>query len=401
MLVTFNLILFATFPWSGGGQGALDVMDILFGLLVGAALSWMILGRRSRARTEPSSLESLARTLDVGVILLSSSGELEYANRRAESLLGGADLDAMRTILRRLHPMLAPALRALELSPDSRPAIEIEIPIGGLSRRLNLELLRIGTGGERTVAALVRERAALPALEADARLTAYVRTLARVHRAFAHEIRAPLNAMVLNLELLSLAADGRSDLEAGNARRSYLEVIKSELRRLTGMLETLLSHFQFSCNMMEPFDLRDLIRDLERLLDPYCRQNRVQLRISNPDQSIMIDRDRDAIQQALSMVVIETLEGMPEGETLELSLATDGRTATVTGSGAGAEVRPAIAGGSAASDGFPSESNHVGRDAARAVVDSLGGRMRVGTGMSPGHGFEIELPLVVAHDRGL
>ena len=399
MLVTFNLILFAKLPWTGGGPGTRDVMDILFGLLVGAAVAGILLARRSAPPRQPSSLEALARALDVGVIFLTASGEPEYANRPAGTLLGGADLDAMRNILRRLHPMLAPALQTLERNPDSRPSIEIEIPIDGGFRRLNLELLRIGTGGESAVIALVRDRAAPPALEADARLAAYVRALARVHRAFAHEIRAPLNSMVLNLELLSIAADGASDPEAGNARRRYLEVIKGELQRLIGMLETLLSHFQFSCNIMEPFDLRDLIRDLERLLGPYCRQNRVQLRISSPDQAIMIDRGRDAIQQALSMVVIETLEGMPEGGTLELSLATDGRTATVTGSGAGAEVRLGLPDGSSAPDGIRGESNRaVGRNTARAVLDSLGGRMRVGTGMPPGYGFEIELPVVAAHD---
>src|SRR4030095_2656404 len=89
---------------------------------------------------------------------------------------------------------------------------------------------------------LLRERMALDALETDLLLASQLRALSRVYRAVTHELKAPLNAMVLNLDRLQVALRRGEGAAEAEKTQGYVDVLREELERLDRSLLGLLAH---------------------------------------------------------------------------------------------------------------------------------------------------------------
>src|SRR5262249_57892748 len=108
------------------------------------------------------------------------------------------------------------------------PSLLLEVPGGG-GRRVHAELHRLESGSGEDHLVLLSDARAMDALEADARLLRQLEGLARVYRTMAHEIKAPLSAMMINLDLLreSLVRAPQPDRET--APQQYVQVLRDEL----------------------------------------------------------------------------------------------------------------------------------------------------------------------------
>lgn len=115
-------------------------------------------------------------------------------------------------------------------------------------------------------------------LERDAReerasRLAYVGTLAS---GLAHEIRSPLNAIRLNLDLL------REDTGAVSAEKreefaKRLELITREVDGLQNLLTEFLTFAKPPQLEMLPTDLNQLLLDMQQFIEPACRQRHIQI----------------------------------------------------------------------------------------------------------------------------
>jgi C4-dicarboxylate-specific signal transduction histidine kinase len=68
----------------------------------------------------------------------------------------------------------------------------------------------------------------------------------------------------------------------------------------------------------EELDARDLLGDVERLLRPQARVQRVALSLSLGEEPLPLVAQRDRLKQALVNVAINALEAMTEGGALAL-----------------------------------------------------------------------------------
>ena len=236
----------------------------------------------------------------------------------------------------------------------------------------------------------IRSDAAQRDFEADLRLAGYLRALSRVNVATAHDIRGPLNAMVLNLELLEVALTRDPESDIGVRRDRYVGVIREEVKRLHHMIESFLTQTRLTDDTIEPFDLRLVVRDLEALLDPHCRRNYVRIGISVPDAAATIVGSRDALKQATLPLVIHVVDCLPGGGELHLSLESGERAAILTVAGTRSDSPHELA------DGTPPTRTAQEADAGvamiRSVVTAHGGQFRIPPGQ-PMIRYEIELPL--------
>ncbi len=193
--------------------------------------------REQRSQTH-RRLSALMKVMDVGVLVLGSNLELDFANARARELLGcngPAELERRWDGLRR---MLAESLRSQET--DAR--IDLELPVNGRSGRLRFEVYQLNEDEWEGHLVVVKSRESIDALEEELRLAIQMRGFARFYMAFAHDLRAPLNAMVMNLELLADTLRATSNGDAGIRERQerYIAVLKEEIARLDRYLHTLL-----------------------------------------------------------------------------------------------------------------------------------------------------------------
>lgn len=149
----------------------------------------------------------------------------------------------------------------------------------------------------------------------DRRLADRMRSLARLHRHNAHDLRSPLNAMVVNLELLGDAVEpGASggDLEA--RRRRYVGVLKEELGRLSRHLAAWLAHTAPPDAAMRDFDAVPLVEELALVLEPRTRKQGTELELDLPPEPVEAHGPRDRVRQLLLALAVRALDDLAGDE---------------------------------------------------------------------------------------
>jgi len=351
---------------------------------------------RERSSQAQRRISALADFIDVGVLLLGADRKVEFANATARELFGctnAADFEerwsSMRTTFEQILDHSAPG-RATGARAD------IEVPINGRPRRLRVELHRPADAEHEGYLVLVKDRELLEAYETDLRQASQMRGLARVYGALAHELKAPLGAMTLNLELLNDALHAEPDSEPNlrGRQQRYAHVLREELARLNRSLLSVLNQTTSLSEARGRFDLRELLRDLETLLGPQAKQQRVVLDVQLPEVQCSLVGLRDRLKQALLNIATNALEAMPDGGRMDVSLATQDGHATVTIRDTGPGMAPDVA-GKIYNMYFTTKSGGtgIGLYVARSVVESHGGNIEVESQCGHGSTFLITLPL--------
>jgi signal transduction histidine kinase len=164
----------------------------------------------------------------------------------------------------------------------------------------------------------------------EERLARHLRNLGRMYPVLAHDLHAFLNTMVLNLELLRRAAakDG-ADADTAARIRRYAALVADEIGPLDRMLNAVVGQMRLSEPPTTRFDLRALCEELAIVFDSYARHRRLRIRTTLADVPMAIAGDRDAMAHALTSLFLESLDAMPQGSSLTLSLQADRRQASL------------------------------------------------------------------------
>ncbi len=335
-------------------------------------------------------LGAVLATLQGGILVVGANGQVELASPLALDLLGAGSFAELAN----LWPTIEEQVR--DCGGPSAPAglrRDVELPGPDGRRRLRFETHPLpGDTGDRLL--LVRSRESIEALERELGLAIQMRSLARAYAAFAHDLRAPLNAMVMNVELLrqTLAEDAAREA-VGPRQQRYTDVLRQELERLNRQLGLFLSHVAPSMGGVQEVNLSELVADVVGLLEPQAKRQHVTLEVRLPDRKLAVTADHDRVKQALLNVVINALEAMPDGGRLTMTLAANDGEAEITIADTGPGIPP---------DLLPkiyemhfttkSGGTGVGLYVARSVVESYGGRLDVEPRDGQGTTFRMRLP---------
>jgi len=137
--------------------------------------------------------------------------------------------------------------------------------------------------------------------------------LGRLTSGVAHEVKNPLNAMRIHLELLK-ARLGTSQL----AVRENVDVIAQEIVRLDRVVQGFLKFVRPEEIRLAPVPVEALLAEAARLMAPEA--NRAGVRIAQdvaPDLP-PVAGDAELLQQALTNLVTNSIQAMPKGGTVTL-----------------------------------------------------------------------------------
>jgi signal transduction histidine kinase len=328
--------------------------------------------------------------MNVGLLLVDSAGRFEFASTLALELLG---CDTEEELQRRWTDF--GRLLQLDAGPTSgvKPKrTTVNLPLNKGTRFLRLE---IHTPQEKTgCLVLLKDRQAGDILETDLLLASRMRSLVHVYRVLAHDLKAPLNAMQLTLELLADSVGHDAGTAGGGRRQRHVEVLREELARLNRILQTMLDQKEPMDAVPQIFDLREVVREVVVLLAPQARGQRVDLRIQVPEGTVSLRGYRDRLKQALLNIAINGLEAMPGGGRLAIELTARATGACLqiadTGSGIPEELLDEI-------DQIyfttKKSGSGIGLYVARLVVESHGGAILVQSDPGTGTCFTVNLPL--------
>jgi PAS domain S-box-containing protein len=152
-------------------------------------------------------------------------------------------------------------------------------------------------------------------IESELELSRRMAAIGRLTSGVGHEVKNPINAIVVHLELL------KSKLGAaeGPATR-HLEVIDAEIRRLDRVVQTLVDFSRPVELQLHEQDLRLVIGDVLALAADELTTRKIKLTSRMPEEPLIANVDADLLKQAALNVIQNGAQAMPEGGRLEVVL---------------------------------------------------------------------------------
>ena len=179
------------------------------------------------------------------------------------------------------------------------------------------------------------------AIESELELSRRLAAIGRLTSGVGHEVKNPINAIVVHLELLKTKL---GDASAPAVR--HLEVIDSEIHRLDRGVQMLVDFSRPVELDLRERDLRTVIGDVLTLATAEFSTRNVTLISHMPSHPIMANVDADLLKQAVLNVILNGAQAMPEGGKLEVTLEDDRKTALLRiadeGAGIPEEIREKI-----------------------------------------------------------
>jgi signal transduction histidine kinase len=150
-----------------------------------------------------------------------------------------------------------------------------------------------------------------------------------------HEIRNPLNAMRLNLHVLSRRGLSTADEAAEQEHSDIIRETNYEIERVEGLLRILLGYARPDNPRNENLDVRSEVQATLTFLRPLLERAEILVKATFPEEPAVIVMDRDRFRQILLNLINNSREAMdlggniqinvqPSGDYLELTVTDDG-----------------------------------------------------------------------------
>jgi len=153
----------------------------------------------------------------------------------------------------------------------------------------------------------------------------------RLVRTIAHEVRNPLNNITLSVEQLQhLITDEHMCL--------YMNIIQRNGKRINDLISELLNTSHPANNALEKQTLQQIIDDVITASIDRLTLKHIQLKVSYPNEALLVMADKEKLKLALLNIVINAVEAMEEHTgVLSLGLVAEGDKGvlTITDNGCG------------------------------------------------------------------
>jgi signal transduction histidine kinase len=289
-------------------------------------LSEQFRGAKADATELRINVEKLLRNLEEAVLLFDKDRRLAMAGAAAERLLGRKRSEILGKPLEEVFPPSSGLGAAIEGAiRECRPMRDRALSLGmngssPLRLLVNVELLK-DAAGEEYGGALVtlRDAESRTLLQTQLEVSSRVAAISRLTAGVAHEIKNPLNAMFVHLELL------KSRLEAGDVPvNSEVEIIGREIGRLDRVVKTFLDFTRPVELKMDLVDLDVLAREVASLVGLEAGRRGVNLELPAQPQNAVVRGDHGLLRQALLNLVVNSMEAMKNGGRLRIDAAQQG-----------------------------------------------------------------------------
>lgn len=275
-------------------------------------------GERSELEIMRGRLRQVVSHLEERLLLINREGRVILASPDAEDILGVKDVELtglpIDETLGRDHPLVVTVERAFS-ERRSIARATLRVPGTPKPRQLLASVQYIEDAGE-PVGALVsmRDYESFQKFESQWDLSKKLADLGRITSGIAHEVKNPLNAMVIHLEIL------RSKLESGNADPTpQLEILDSEIKRLDRVVQTFLN-FTWPVEVhLQPIDVNTIVNQVIALASTEAQERGVSINKQIEPGQLMIKGDADLLKQTLLNIIINGCQAMSEGGPLKVT----------------------------------------------------------------------------------
>lgn len=215
--------------------------------------------------------------------------------------------------------------------------------------------------------------------------------LERLAGGLAHELKNPLGALNLNVQLLEEELESSGSL--AGASRERIAKIKGEYRRLESVIDDFLRYASRKQLTIATVDINDVAGELVTFVTPEFRRRGVAIALETSEVAPVAKADAALLKQALLNIILNALESISGQGQVSISVALDDDCVRIsvrdTGAGVSAADLPHIF------DAYFSTKKRgtgLGLAIAKRIVEDHGGTIEIESTPGQGTTAVIKLP---------
>jgi signal transduction histidine kinase len=290
---------------------------------------------RSQAAGQVPHLESAVEHLEDAVALVSPSGDVLFANPAARAVFPAASIGApLSSLVAPDHPIRLLFERTLASGQSYGP---VSAALDGGERLILGHPVNDASGALVGVMLIVRNLDYLSRVQSTVRYSRKLAALGRLSAGVAHEVKNPLNAMMIHLEILRQQLMPRA-MGAGRPPRGartavaettseppidtaaameHIDVIAGEIRRLDEVVQGFLKFSRPEDLKLQPVQVKTLLQEIAHVLQPEADRLKVTLLVEGDDVPD-VNGDSAMLRQAFLNLGLNACQAMPNGGTLRM-----------------------------------------------------------------------------------
>jgi len=312
-----------------------------------------LLGQRLRgAQYEVSDLrgniDRLLQDLEDAVFIFNRELRLVFASGSVEKFLGTERSGLVgKTIAEVFQPNQTLSLLIAQASQTGRPIRNRRVPVPGLAEGagpavvlLSVDILESlpGTAGSATgLLVRLRDPEAQRKIGRELQTADRLSAISRVSGGVAHEVKNPLNAILLHVEV-ARAKLAQGDTEVG----PEMEIISREILRLDRVVKTFLDFTRPVELNLSNVPVQELVAEILDLARPQAESSQIRITVAQEAENSEVRVDRDLLKQAFLNIVMNAIETMPEGGELGVQSSVSEDTAEIRISDTGPGIPPEL-----------------------------------------------------------
>jgi signal transduction histidine kinase len=349
---------------------------------------------RSLHQVKLLALDILA-SMDQGVITTDLRGVVTGINTATIRILG-VESGCVGAPLSDLPAVGAPLVALAGRVAERNAAVwdhDFDLDRGGHVRRIraHAHVLKDSAGRAIGCIMLLRDVSDRILMEERVRWMERFLSLGNLASGLHHEIKNPLTALSIHVQLMDKRL---SDPTSRRPVDDLMGVLKTEILRLNGVLDSFRDFASLQRLTLRPADVAKIVEETAGLIGPQAELQHVEVTLRRPDAVLPpVLLDADKFKQAVLNLVINALEAMPGGGSLAMGASVRGGELRVevtdTGPGIAREVQPELF-----KPYFSTKARGTGMGLALSekVISQHGGRIGFRTGPL-GTTFTIAIPL--------
>ncbi|MGA8489097.1 MAG: ATP-binding protein [Terriglobales bacterium] len=278
------------------------------------------LGRQMRDAREifsalKDNVDQIMGNLQDGLMLFTSDSRVVLVSASVERFLGRPRKELLGRTVKEIFAQDS-SLGALVLDGFQlrHPIAQREVESSN-TKRVQVSLDFIQEKGSPIGALLtLRDAESVRRIQDEIELSRQMSASGRTTRGVAHEVKNPINAIVLHLQLLQTKLQ-----QIDPDTRRHMDIIGNEIRRLDRVVQILVDFTRPRDLRLEEIDLRRLLEDVIMLATPDTEQHGVTVNRRLGAEPLGVKVDVDVMKQAILNVIINGMQAMPQGGTLTIS----------------------------------------------------------------------------------
>jgi PAS domain S-box-containing protein len=360
-----------------------------------ATMSRKLSDERSWRENESGWLSTMLGGLSDAVLVVNEEGQVLSLNRAAEKLLERPRDELLGKTIHDLvatdHPVARVVRKALA---EGESILPTNVRIGDgkpVTYALSAQVLRDANGISGLMVS-ARDMDRLSRVGSHLSYSQKLAALGKLTSGVAHEIKNPLNAMVIHVALLR----DKLAVAAPEAQGS-LDTLEQEIRRLDRVIQGFLKFTRPEDLQLASVPLGELIDDVVRLISAEADAIGIEITTAVDADLAPVYGDRELLQQVFSNLVGNALEAMPKGGRLELAASQDDENVEIVVGDSGVGIDDELI--DQIFDLYvttKSKGSGIGLSVVYRIVQLHGGEITVESRKGEGARFTIRIPLVPA-----